>query len=300
MWDKRVVGQSVSFKRNPFYWQKGKPYLDRVTWTYVSDQNTRELQLRGGQIEINEFPPFSSIKKLQNTPGVKMFLFPSTRTDYLLMNQAYAPLKDRHVRRAISYSIDRAAISRRSSSASESPPTPSCRRRCPTTTRSRRASSTTRARRRPRWPSRSTRTDSRSRCLSAQARRTRTRSLRSSSRHSRTLKINVKFRQVDTSTEFSQIQEGKYQLGFSYWTMDIADPDELVTFAVDPKGGGANSFFTGYKQPEGSSSSRTRRNARRTRRSGEASTRRSSGSPHRTRSWGSSSTRRSAGPRPRK
>ena len=41
-----------------------------------------------------------------------MFLFPSTRTDYLLMNQAYAPLKDVHVRRAISYSIDRAAIAR--------------------------------------------------------------------------------------------------------------------------------------------------------------------------------------------
>ncbi len=112
MWDKRVVGQSVSFKRNPYYWQKGKPYLDRVTWTYVSDQNTRELQLRGGQIEVNEFPPFSSIKKLQNTTGVKMFLFPSTRTDYLLMNEAYAPLKDVHVRRAISYSIDRAGIAR--------------------------------------------------------------------------------------------------------------------------------------------------------------------------------------------
>ena len=30
--------------------------------------------------------------------------------------------------------------------------------------------------------------------------------------------------------------------------MDIADPDELVTFAVDPAGG-ASSFFTGYNNP---------------------------------------------------
>jgi peptide/nickel transport system substrate-binding protein len=30
--------------------------------------------------------------------------------------------------------------------------------------------------------------------------------------------------------------------------MDIADPDELVTFAVDPKGG-ASSFFTFYGNP---------------------------------------------------
>src|SRR5439155_6380411 len=110
MWDKRVVGQSVTFKRNPFYWQKGKPYLDSVTWKFVTDENTRELQLRGNQIQVDEFPPFNSITKLQNTPGVTMSLFPSTRTDYLDMNEKYPPLADRHVRRAISYAIDRQAI----------------------------------------------------------------------------------------------------------------------------------------------------------------------------------------------
>ena len=31
--------------------------------------------------------------------------------------------------------------------------------------------------------------------------------------------------------------------------MDIADPDELVTFAVDTKAGGAQSFFTGWNNP---------------------------------------------------
>ncbi len=43
----------------------------------------------------------------------------------------------------------------------------------------------------------------------------------------------------------------KYQgLGFSYWTMDIADPDELVTFAVDSETGGAHSFFTDWTNPQ--------------------------------------------------
>jgi peptide/nickel transport system substrate-binding protein len=32
--------------------------------------------------------------------------------------------------------------------------------------------------------------------------------------------------------------------------MDIADPDELVEFAIDPKGGGAHSFFTDYNNPK--------------------------------------------------
>jgi peptide/nickel transport system substrate-binding protein len=35
----------------------------------------------------------------------------------------------------------------------------------------------------------------------------------------------------------------------SYWTMDIPDPDELVTFAVDPKAG-SKSFFTMYNNPQ--------------------------------------------------
>src|SRR5436305_1415533 len=62
------------------------------------------------------------------------------------------------------------------------------------------------------------------------------------------LGITVTFKTEDTSTEFNDIGKQKYQLAFAYWTMDIADPDELVTFAVDPAGG-AQSFYTGYANP---------------------------------------------------
>jgi peptide/nickel transport system substrate-binding protein len=249
MWDKRVVGQSVTFKRNPFYWQKGKPYLDSVTWTYVTDQNTRELQLRGGQIEVNEFPPFNAIKKLKSAPGINMTLFPSTRTDYLVMNHAYEPLGDRNVRRAISYAIDRAAIVRSVLFGFGKP-----------------ANSF--------MPPQVPYYDPNSPGLQYNLAKARAELAKSNfadgfevelqvgkgeqvdnaigqilQQSLKKIGITVTFRQADTSTAFTNIQEGKYQLGFSYWTMDIADPDELVTFAVDPKGGGANSFFTGYDNP---------------------------------------------------
>jgi peptide/nickel transport system substrate-binding protein len=61
--------------------------------------------------------------------------------------------------------------------------------------------------------------------------------------------IKVNLKPVDPSVEFQDEQEFKYQLGLSYWTMDIADPDELVTFAVDP-GAGAKSFYTDYNNPD--------------------------------------------------
>jgi peptide/nickel transport system substrate-binding protein len=248
MWDKRVVGQSVTFKRNPYYWQKGKPYLDAVKWTYVSDQNTRELQLRGGQIQVDEFPPFNSIKKLQNTPGVKMFLFPSTRTDYLLMNEAYAPLKDVHVRRAISYSVDRAAIIKslffgvgRPANSFMPPQVPYYDPNSP-------GIQYNTAKAKAELAKSKFKNGFTVEMLVGAGASDENAIAQVLQQALKALKINVKFRQVDTSTEFTQIQERKYQLALSYWTMDIADPDELVTFAVDPKGG-AESWYTGYNNP---------------------------------------------------
>jgi peptide/nickel transport system substrate-binding protein len=249
MWDKRVVGQSVTFKRNPFYWQKGKPYLDNVTWTFVSDQNTRELQLRGGQIEINEFPPFNSIKKLQNTPGVKMSLFPSTRTDYLLMNENYAPLADRNVRRAISYAIDRAAIVKSVLFGFGRPANSFMPPQVPYYDPSSPGLQYSLARAKAELAKSNYADGFKVELLVGAGEQTENANGQIIQQALKELGITVTFRQVDTSTEFQQIQEQKYQLGFSYWTMDIADPDELVTFAVDPKGGGAKSFFTSYNNP---------------------------------------------------
>jgi peptide/nickel transport system substrate-binding protein len=62
------------------------------------------------------------------------------------------------------------------------------------------------------------------------------------------LGINLKIQQQDSNTAFLNFQNLKYDMFLSYWTMDIPDPDELATFAVDP-GSGAKSFFTDYNNP---------------------------------------------------
>jgi peptide/nickel transport system substrate-binding protein len=248
MWDKRVIGQSVTLKRNPFYWQKGKPYLDSVTWTFVTDENTRELQLRGGQIQVDEFPPFNSITKLKSTPGVTMNLFPSTRTDYLDMNESYAPLADVHVRRAISYAIDRAAIVKsvlfgfgKPANSFMPPQVPYYSASSPglqydlTKAKAELAKS--------KFP-----TGFKVTLLVGAGAQVENATGQILQQALKGLGIDVTFKTEDTSTEFNDIGKRKYQLAFSYWTMDIADPDELVTWAVDPKGG-AHSFYTGYSNP---------------------------------------------------
>jgi peptide/nickel transport system substrate-binding protein len=249
MWDHWDKGNELVLKKNPNYWQKGKPYLDSVTWRTVGDDNTRELQLEGGQAQVDEFPPFQTVTKLQNTPGVKMTLFPSTRTDYMMMNERYAPLADVHVRRAISLAIDRDAIVKSVLFTHGTP-----------------ANSF--------MPPQVPYYDANSPGLQYnmdQAKQEMAQSKYpngfnvdmllgkgSADEHSygqiiqqslAQLGIKVGFTQVDPSIEFQNEQEFKYQLGFSYWTMDIADPDELVTFAVDP-GSGAKSFYTDYSNAD--------------------------------------------------
>jgi peptide/nickel transport system substrate-binding protein len=248
MWDSRVVGQSVSLKRNPVYWQKGKPYLDSVKWTFVTDENTRELQLRGGQIQVDEFPPFNSITKLKKTPGVTMNLFPSTRTDYLDLNEQYPPLADVHVRRAISYAINRQAIVKsilfgfgQPANSFLPPQVPFYAKNSPGLQYNLQAAKAELAK--SKFPKGFKVT-----LLVGAGAQVESATGQVIQQALKDLGIQVTFKQEDTSTEFNDISARKYQLAFSYWTMDIADPDELVTFAIDPAGG-AHSFYTGYTNP---------------------------------------------------
>jgi len=76
-WDYWHKGQAVKLVKNTFYWQKGLPYLNSVTWTDVPSDNTRELQIKGGQAQIDQFPSWSTVGALKSTPSENL---PSIRS----------------------------------------------------------------------------------------------------------------------------------------------------------------------------------------------------------------------------
>jgi peptide/nickel transport system substrate-binding protein len=108
--DHWTKGSELKLVRNRKYWDSGKPKLDSVTFTVVADSNTRSTQLAGGQIQINEYPPYSTIKGLQAQPSVSVDPFPSSEVDYLGMNTSKKPFDDVNVRRAVAQAIDKEAI----------------------------------------------------------------------------------------------------------------------------------------------------------------------------------------------
>jgi len=108
--DHWTKGTELKIVKNASYWDKGKPMLDSVNFTVVADSNTRSTQLAGSQIQINEYPPYSTIKALKAQPRLKVDAFPSSEVDYLGMNTSRKPFDDVNVRRAIAQAVDKEAI----------------------------------------------------------------------------------------------------------------------------------------------------------------------------------------------
>ena len=247
-WDVWHKGQSLTLVKNPLYWEKGKPYLDSITWTDVSSDNTRQQQLQGGQAQIDQFPAWSTVTSLQSTQGVNMHLFNSTQTNYLAFNETRKPFQDVHVRRAISLALNRDALVKAvlfghgKPANSLFPPqvpyydpnTPGYQFNLAEAKKEMAQSSV------PKGfstsiviPSGNSDYLTISTIVQSEL---------------KPLGITVKINQLDPNTENTQTQNLNYDMTLTLWTMDISDPDELATFAVDPKSG-AKSFFTMYNNP---------------------------------------------------
>jgi peptide/nickel transport system substrate-binding protein len=247
-WDYWHKGSALKLLKNPYYWQPGKPYLNSVTWTDVPSDNTRQLQIKGGQAQIDQFPSWSTVSSLKSTPGVNMQLFNSTETNYLAFNENVKPFQDVHVRRAISLAINRKAIIGAVLFGNGKPANslfpPQVPYYDPTT---------------PGYQYNLAQAKAQMAQSSVPHGFTTTILIPAGNSDYATIStilqselkplgITVKVQTLDPNTANANFQSEKYDMSLTLWTMDIPDPDELATFGLDPKSG-AKSFFTSYDNP---------------------------------------------------
>ncbi|MDT5026940.1 MAG: peptide/nickel transport system substrate-binding protein [Micromonosporaceae bacterium] len=249
MWDSWVKGNYIKLKKNPNYWQSGKPSLDTVTWKVVTDDNARSIQLQGGQAHINENPPFSSIEQLKALPDIKVELFPSTRTDYILMNQTKTPYQDVHVRRAISYAIDRQALVKNVLFGAGTPANSFLMPTVPFYDKSTPGIQYDMDKARAEMKQSSVPGGFTTTWLGISGDSVDSAISQILQASLKDLGITLKIQNVDGSAQHDLTGKLQYEIAHSYWTMDLADPDELVQFALDPDSGG-HSFQTGMNNPE--------------------------------------------------
>jgi peptide/nickel transport system substrate-binding protein len=244
--DHWTPGVEIKMNANKSYWQPGKPYLNSVTWKYVVDDNTRDLQLKSGQADINEFPPSTSVAALKTAAGIEVTAFPAAASEYIAFNHKVPALSDVHVRRAVSYALDREAIIKvvlaGLGTVSNSilapnvgfydPKTPGIQYDLAAAAKELSLSKYKKGLTLEYLATAgSVQDNAMSSILQASLKKIGV-----------TLNIKTQEPKVKRSTQKSM----NYQLTSTGWTMDISDPDELMTFALNPKEGGTNSFYTGY------------------------------------------------------
>jgi peptide/nickel transport system substrate-binding protein len=247
-WDYWKKGQSLKLTANKDYWQKGKPYLSSVTWNVVPDANTRKLQVQGGQIDIDDTPDWSSFASLKSSPNVNAVTFPSTQIDYIAFNQKRAPFNDPHIRTAISEATDRNAMVKAvlfgHGSAAYSllmPGVPYFSKDAGgakydvAAAKKEMAESTK--------PHGFTTT-----LLIASGDPNQTSIAQIMQSELKAIGITMNIKQLDPTANHAARVASDFDMAWSAWTMDIPDPDEWTSFAVDPSGG-ANSAFTFYNNP---------------------------------------------------
>lgn len=248
--DHWTPGVETKMVRNPYYWQPGKPYLDSVTWPFVPDDNTRNLQLKGGQIDIDQFAPFATLASLKSTPGIKVQIFDSNVVSYVLINERVKQYQDVHVRRAIAYAIDAETMAKASLYGYGSV---ACSFVAPTM-----------AYYDPNTPCLKHDLDKAKAELaqSAYPNGFNTRILVGGTdvyqesvgeivqQQLKPLNINVTLQKVDPGQLYATLSKYDYDLSYEAWASDIPDPDEQISFMCDPVGGGAGSYSTDYKNPQ--------------------------------------------------
>jgi peptide/nickel transport system substrate-binding protein len=90
-----ISSQKVVFKRNPNYWKSDSagtrlPYLDKVVYVIVTDQNAELLQFKRGEVDYlgakgGDYP---ALKKDEATSGYTVYrLGPATGSNFLFFNQ---------------------------------------------------------------------------------------------------------------------------------------------------------------------------------------------------------------------
>jgi len=108
-----TAGDRMVLEKNPDYWNKGHPYLDRIVLKPLPDAQSRFASLQSGEADIiwDDEADADNIQKAQKDPKLKVHTYAGSGAAVAAFNTKVAPFDDVRVRRALVMAIDRKKMS---------------------------------------------------------------------------------------------------------------------------------------------------------------------------------------------
>ncbi len=105
----------LTLERNPNYWKKDAngdplPYLDKLVYKIIPDENNRLNNLKTGDVDIAQRPPAKDIAAVKKDSAFVYKDTPALEFDGVELNVATEPFNNKALRQAVAYAIDRDAI----------------------------------------------------------------------------------------------------------------------------------------------------------------------------------------------
>lgn len=103
-------GEQVVLEKNPTYWKKGFPKVDRVVFRVIKDPAARLAALKAGTIDFTTDIPPANLKDIEADRNLDAVFRPSFNVGYLALNPSHKPFSDIRVRQAVAMAINKKAI----------------------------------------------------------------------------------------------------------------------------------------------------------------------------------------------
>ncbi len=107
MFKEKKPGSFIVVK-NPNYWQKGKPLLDRIHFKVMPDHQTRYAALKSGEVDAIFTDRGNHILDARKDPSLTVHSSPGSGAETIYFNTAMPPLDDPRVRQALAHGFNQA------------------------------------------------------------------------------------------------------------------------------------------------------------------------------------------------
>ena len=249
-----LPGQYTLLKRNPYYWERDAngiqyPYLDAVKLVFLPNDNTRMVKLEGGELDAAIDVPYNLIDTVNAMPGLHAQTTPQFGTMAISLSQKFAPFRDIKIRQAMNYAIDRNAMVRSiffgHAQPALSPLDPGIYF----------------------WTGKYGYTYNLAKARALMAASSFPHGFKTSlltiagdsvggaiavimQNELKQIGIQMSIQPLDPTTQYVQQQKEQYQMAYGYGTSDNLDPNENMSYSVDPVNGGADAAYTHWRDAQ--------------------------------------------------